>query len=220
MAQTVTLGAQRRSGSGKGAARQLRLNGQIPAVIYGHGREPESLMISAAELKRALTGVEVSTAVIDLDVEGTGVKALVREIQRHPFKAEVLHVDFYEIHAGEKLTLQLGVHLVGSPDGVRNGGGVLDQVLRDITIRVLPKDIPDRFDVDVTELRVGQSLHVRDLSIPDVEILTDGGKTVCTVVAPKIETEEVAEAVEEEEAVEPELIRKPREEDEDEGDEG
>lgn len=220
MAQTVTLGAQRRSSSGKGAARQMRLNGQIPAVIYGHGREPESLTISAAELKRALTGVEVSTAVIDLDVEGTGVKALVREIQRHPFKAEVLHVDFYEIHAGEKLTLQLGVHLIGSPDGVRNGGGVLDQVLRDITIRVLPKDIPDRFDVDVTELHVGQSLHVRDLSIPNVEILTDGGKTVCTVVAPKVETEEVAAVAEEEETAEPELIRKPREEDEDEGDEG
>jgi large subunit ribosomal protein L25 len=219
MAQTVALGAQRRTVSGKGAARQARLNGQIPAVVYGHGRAPESLTISAAEFKKALTGVEVSTAVIDLDVEGTGIKALVREIQRHPFKAEVLHVDFYEIHAGEKLTLQLAVHLVGSPDGVRNGGGVLDQVLRDITIRVLPKDIPDRFDVDVTALRVGQSLHVRDLSIPDVEILTEGTKTVCTVVAPKIEAEEVA-AAEEEEAVEPELIRKPREEDEGEGDEG
>jgi len=219
MAQTVALGAQRRTVSGKGAARQARLNGQIPAVVYGHGREPESLTISAAEFKKALTGVELSTAVIDLDVEGTGIKVLMREIQRHPFKAEVLHVDFYEIHAGEKLTLQLAVHLVGSPEGVRNGGGVLDQVMREITIRVLPKDIPDRFDVDVTALRVGQSLHVRDLSIPDVEILTEGTKTVCTVVAPKIETEEVA-AAEEEEAAEPELIRKSRDEDEGEGDEG
>ena len=222
MAQTVALGAQRRSDSGKGAARQLRLSGRIPAVIYGHGRAPESLSISAADLKRALTGVEVSTAVFDLDVEGAGVKALVREIQRHPFKADILHVDFYEIHAGEKLTLQLSVHLVGSPDGVRNGGGVLDQALREITIRVLPKDIPDRFDVDVTELRVGQSLHVRDLSIPDVEILTEGNKTVCSVVAPKIEAEEVVAAVEAEETPEPELIRKPKDEDEgeDEGDEG
>jgi len=220
MAQTVTLGAQRRTGRGKGAARQMRMHGEIPAVIYGHGRPPESLTISAAEWKRALTGVEVSTAVIDLNVEGTGVKALVREIQRHPFKAEILHVDFYEIHAGEKLTLQLSIHLIGSPDGVRNGGGVLDQALREITIRVLPKDIPDRFDVDVTNLRVGQSLHVRDLSIPDVEILTEGTKTVCSVVAPKVEAEEVAAVAEEEETAEPELIRKAKDEDEDEGDEG
>jgi large subunit ribosomal protein L25 len=219
MAQTGTRGAQRRTDAGKGAARQARLGGRIPAVLYGHGRPAESLTLSAAEFKRALTGVEVSTAVIDLDIEGTGTKVLVREIQRHPFKAEVLHVDFLEIHAGEKLTLQLAVHLVGSPDGVRNGGGVLDQALREITIRVLPKDIPDRFDVDVTNLRVGQSLHVSDLSIPNAEILTDGGKTVCSVVAPKVEAEPVPGA-EAEETPEPELIRKPKEEGEEEGEEG
>jgi large subunit ribosomal protein L25 len=219
MAQTVTLGAQRRTDTGKGAARQARLGGRIPAVIYGHGRPPEPLTLSAVELKKALKGVEVSTAVIDLDIEGTGTKALVREIQRHPFKAEILHVDFLEIHAGEKLTLQLAVHLTGSPDGVRNGGGVLDQALREITIRVLPTDIPDRFDVDVTELRLGQSMHVSDLSIPNAEILTEGTKTVCSVVAPKVEEEPVPGA--EAEAVpEPELIRKPKEEGEEEAEEG
>jgi len=219
MAQTVALGAQRRTDVGKGAARQARLGGRIPAVIYGHGRPPESLTLSAAELKRALTGVEVSTALIDLDIEGTGTRVLVREIQRHPFKAEILHVDFLEIRAGEKLTLQLTVHLTGTPEGVRNGGGVLDQALRDITIRVLPSDIPDRFDVDVTNLRVGQSLHVSDLSIPNAEILTEGTKTVCSVVAPKLEAEPVPGA-EAEATPEPELIRKPKEEGEEEGDEG
>jgi len=219
MAQTVALGAQRRTDTGKGAARQARLGGRIPAVIYGHGRDPEPLTLSAVELKRALKGVEVSTAVIELDIEGTGTKALVREIQRHPFKAEILHVDFLEIHAGEKLTLQLAVHLTGSPDGVRNGGGVLDQALREITIRVLPTDIPDRFDVDVTELRLGQSLHVSDLSIPNAEILTDGTKTVCSIVAPKVE-EEPAPGAEAEATPEPELIRKPKEEGEEEPEEG
>jgi large subunit ribosomal protein L25 len=218
MAQTVTLGARRRTDTGKGAARQARLGGRIPAVIYGHGRDPESLTLSASEFRKALTGVELSTAVIDLDIEGSGTKVLLREIQRHPFKAEILHIDFLEIRAGEKLTLQLAIHLTGSPDGVRNGGGVLDQALRDITIRVLPTDIPDRFDVDVTDLRVGQSLHVSDLSIPNAEILTDGGKTVCSVVAPKLEVEPVPGA-EAEEVAEPELIRKPKEEGEEEGDE-
>jgi len=218
MAQTVALGAARRSDAGKGAARQLRMSGRIPAVIYGHGREPESLSLGEAELERALTGLEVGSALFDLDVEGTPVKAVVREIQRHPFRAKILHVDFLEIHAGEKITLQLAIHLTGAPDGVRNGGGVLDQALRELTIRVLPTEIPDRLDVDVTELRVGQSLHVSDLRIPNVEILTDPGKTVCSVVAPKLEAEPVvAEA--EVAVAEPELIRKPKAEDEVEGSE-
>jgi large subunit ribosomal protein L25 len=215
MAQTVALGAQRRSDAGKGPARQLRMKGMIPAVIYGHGREPQSLMVGEAELERVLTGLEVGSAVFDLDVEGASVTALVREIQRHPFRSKILHVDFLEIHAGEKITLQLAVHLTGSPDGVRNGGGVLDQALREITIRVLPKDIPNRLDVDVTDLKVGQSLHVSDLQIPSVEILTDPSNTICSVVAPKIEAEPV-EAEAEAEVVEPELIRKPKAEDEEE----
>jgi large subunit ribosomal protein L25 len=147
------------------------------------------------------------------------VTALVREIQRHPFRAKILHVDFLEIHAGERITLQLAVHLTGSPDGVRNGGGVLDQALREITIRVLPKDIPDRLDVDVTDLKVGQSLHVSDLQIPNVEILTDPTNTICSVVAPKIEAEPVAGEAEAEVA-EPELIRKPKAEDEEEAEAG
>lgn len=217
MAQTVALGAQRRSGAGKGAARQLRMSGRIPAVIYGHGREPESLSVGEAELERVLTGLELGTALFDLDVEGSTVTALVREIQRHPFRAKILHVDFLEIHAGEKITLQLAVHLIGSPDGVRNGGGVLDQAMREITIRVLPKDIPNRLDVDVTNLKVGQSLHVSDIQVADAEILTDPSYTICSVVAPKIEAEPVeGEVVEAEETTEPELIRKPKDEDEDE----
>lgn len=217
MAQTVALGAQRRSDRGKGAARQLRMQGRIPAVIYGHGREPESLSVGEAELERVLTGLELGTAVFDLDVDGSTVSALVREIQRHPFRAKILHVDFLEIHAGEKITLQLAVHLTGSPDGVRNGGGVLDQAMREITIRVLPKDIPNRLDVDVTDLKVGQSLHVSDIQIPDAEILTDPSNTICSVVAPKIEAEPVeGEVAEAEETAEPELIRKPKAEDEEE----
>ena len=215
MATTVALGAQRRTDAGKGAARQMRMQGRIPAVIYGHGREPESLSVGEAELERVLTGLEVGSAVFDLDVEGSNVTALIREIQRHPFRAKILHVDFLEIHAGEKITLQLAVHLAGSPDGVRNGGGVLDQALREITIRVLPKDIPNRLDVDVTNLRVGQSLHVSDIHIPDAEILTDPSNTICSVVAPKVEAEPVAgEVVEEEAAAEPELIRRPKDEEE------
>ncbi len=217
MAHTIAIGAERRSDRGKGAARRLRATGRIPAVLYGHARAAEALSVSATDLEKALKGLEVGTAVFDVAIDGAPIQALVREIQRDPLKLDVLHVDFYEIHAGEKLTLQLPIHLTGSPDGVRNGGGVLDQVMREITIRVLPRDIPERLDVDVTALRVGQSLHVRDLRVGDVEILTEPGKTICTVIAPRVE-EEVAPA-EVEEVTEPELIRKPKEEAE-EGEDG
>jgi large subunit ribosomal protein L25 len=215
MSHTIPLAVERREASGKGGARQLRLHGRVPAVIYGHGRNPQALSIGAKDLERALTGIAAEATLFELAIEGAPVKALIREIQRHPVRSQIIHVDFYEIHAGEKVALEVPVHLIGSPDGVRNGGGVLDQLIRELKIRVLPTDIPEHIDVDVTELRVGQSLHVSDLKIASAEILTEPTTAVCTVVAPRIEVEEVAAAaVVPEEAAEPELIRKPKEEEE------
>jgi large subunit ribosomal protein L25 len=214
MSQTISIAVERRTTSGKGGARQLRLHGRVPAVIYGHGRQTEALSIGAKDLERALTGIAAEATLFELAIDGTPVRALIREIQRHPYRSQIIHVDFYEIHAGEKVALEVPIHLVGSPDGVRNGGGVLDQLIRDLKIRVLPTDIPEHIDVDVTELRVGQSLHVSDLNIPSAEILTEPTTAVCTVVPPRVEVEEVPVAVAPEEAAEPELIRKPKEEEE------
>src|SRR5258706_10571202 len=165
MAQKVALKAERRAPKGKGGARQVRLQGKVPAVVYGHGREPESLTLSLAELEKALTGVVAQSTLIDLTVEGNTIKTLIREIQRHPVRSKIIHVDFYEIHADEKITLSIPVYLEGTPEGVKNGGGVLDQVLREIQIQVLPADIPERVILDVTALAIGHSLHVRDLKI-------------------------------------------------------
>jgi len=212
MSQTISIAAERRTVSGKGGARQLRLHGRVPAVIYGHGREPEAVSIGAKDLERALTGISAEATLFEVAIDGTPVRALIREIQRHPYRPDIIHVDFYEIHAGEKVALEVPIHLVGSPDGVRNGGGVLDQLIRELKIRVLPTDIPEHIDVDVTELRVGQSLHVSDLAIPNAEVLTEPTTAVCTVVPPRVEAEEVAAVVTPEEAAEPELIRKPKEE--------
>lgn len=219
MAQIVTLAAERRSRTGKGAARQLRFAHRVPAVIYGHGRPTESLTVDGKSLELALTGVEWGSAVVQLTVDGTPLRALIREIQRHPVRPDILHVDFYEIHADERVRLRVPVHLVGSPEGVRNQGGVLDQVLRDVEIEVLPEHIPDRVELDVTQLTIGHSLHVSDLVIPNAEILTDEDLTIATVVPPRTEAEpEPAEAAVE--TAEPELIRKPREDEEAEGEEG
>ncbi|HXM39346.1 MAG TPA: 50S ribosomal protein L25/general stress protein Ctc [Gemmatimonadales bacterium] len=220
MAQTVSLAATPRDKTGKGAARQARFAKQVPAVLYGHGRPTQPLMVDALSLEKALTGVEPASTLIELTVDGKMSRTLIREIQRHPIRPDIIHVDFYEIHAHEKITLEVPVHLVGTPDGVRNAGGVLDQVLREVKIEVLPEHIPDRVELDVTNLKIGDSLHVRDLSIPNAVILNGPDLTIATVVPPR--AEEVAAPTPEAatEVAEPELIRKVREGEEGEEGEG
>src|SRR6266568_1750852 len=211
MAQIVSLAASPRQATGKGGARQARFRGRVPAVIYGHGRDTQSLEVEAKALEKALQGVEPESTIIELAVEGKTVKTLIREIQRHPLRPDIIHVDFYEIHAAEKVTLKIPVHLVGNPDGVRNAGGVLDQVTREVEIEVLPENIPVRVELDVTALKIGDSLHVRDLNIPHATIPTLAELTIATVVPPR--AEEVAAPAPEAatEVAEPELIRKVRE---------
>ncbi len=215
MAQSVALEVGPRNETGTGAARALRRRGEIPAVIYGHGREPESLTVPQAALEKMLAGARGST-VIELQLGTKKVQALVREIQRHPTRLDIMHVDFLEVHAGEILTVRSPIRLVGSPEGVRNQGGVLDQIMRELEIRVLPRNMPDHIDVDVQHLTVGHSIHVRDIAVPDAEILDDPDATVCTIVPPRVvEAERVVVPEEEvEEMLEPELIRKPRVEEE------
>lgn len=211
MAQIVSLTASPRTQTGKGAARQARFHKQVPAVIYGHGRATQPLAVDALALEKALTGIDPESTVIELTVDGKKVRTLIREVQRHPIRPDIIHVDFYEIHADEKVRLKVPVHLVGTPDGVRNAGGVLDQVTREIEIEVLPEHIPDRMELDVSALKIGDSLHVTHLHIANAVILTQSNLTIATVVPPR--AEEVAPVVEAPaEPLEPELIRKPREE--------
>src|SRR5438128_1694162 len=217
MAQTVSLSATAREKTGKGAARQARFQNQVPDLIYGHGRATQPLMVDALSLEKALTGIEPESTLIDLTVDGKKARALIREIQRHPLRPDIIHVDFYEIKADEKVTLKVPVHLVGTPDGVRNAGGVLDQVTREVEIEVLPEHIPDRVELDVTALKIGDSRHTRDLTIANARILTEAALTIATVVPPR--AEEVAAPTPEAatEVAEPELIRKVREGEEEEG---
>ena len=216
MAQQATIEAAPRNTTGKGVARSLRRDGRVPAVIYGRGRAPESLSVDTTALTRLLTQIAASTTLVDVSVEGRApVKALIREIQRNPIRpADIIHLDLYEVHADEKITVEVPIRFVGIPEGVRNFGGVLDQTMHSLEIRVLPADIPAQIDVDVTALNIGQSIHVGEVTVPNGEIMNASGQTVCTVVAPR--TEEVVAPVVEEVAAgaEPELIRKPKAADE------
>lgn len=214
MAHDVTLSAASRSRTGKGVARTLRRQGKVPAVIYGHGRDAESLSLDATALERLLAGVSATTTVLNVEVEGRApVRALIREIQRNPIRpSDVLHVDLFEVRADEAIDVDVPVHLVGIPEGVRVGGGTLEQALHSLSIRVLPGDIPESIDLDVTALTIGHAIHVRDVTVPNAEILNDEELPVASVIPPRVEAAApVAEAAA---STEPELIRKTKPEDE------
>lgn len=206
---TASFSATTRSATGKGVARKLRAAGKVPAVIYGHAREPQALELDAHTFQLLLEKVPYTSTVIELDIQGGKMaRTLIREIQRHPFKKQIIHVDFQELVAGEKVTVKVPVHLVGTAEGVRVGGGLLDHILHEIEISVDPSNIPTHYDVDVTKLTIGHSIHVSDITLAEgVELLTDAGATICVCAAPKVEAEAAPAA---EGAAEPELIRKPK----------
>jgi large subunit ribosomal protein L25 len=213
---TAQLSARNRPTAGKGAARTLRREGLVPGVIYGHAREPQSLSLDAHELSRLLERISYENTVIELSLDGAMARTLIREIQRDPIKRSVLHVDFQELVAGEKVTVNIPIVLTGTAIGVRQSGGILSQIRTELECRVDPANIPNRIEFDVSELNIGRSVHVSELTIPEgVEVLDEPDATVAVVAAPKEEKEPVAAVAAEGEApAEPELIRKPKEEEE------
>ena len=213
---TASLNAKVRTERGKGVARKLRAAGEVPCVIYGHGREPQSLSVNTREFNRLAERVRITSTVIELALDGKVAKTLIRELQRHPVSRHPLHIDFQELVAGEKVNVSVPLRFIGTPEGVKTGGGILEEVMHQLEVRVDPAHIPDHIDVDVAALTIGHGLHVRDLKLPEnVDVLDDPDNTVATVQAPKAEEEVAPVAVEgavvaPEAAPEPELIRKPK----------
>jgi len=212
------LSAAGRTDTGKGVARKLRAAGRIPGVIYGHAREARALSLDTHTLELTLEKVFYRTTVFELDIDGTKSNALIREIQRHPFRKEILHVDFQELVAGEKVTVSVPLAFVGASVGVKEGG-IIDQIMHDFEIRVDPMAIPPKIEVDITALAIGKSIHVGDIVVPEgVEVLDDVDATVCTCAAPKEEkaAEPTDAAVAAAAAVaEPEVLAKGKKEEED-----
>jgi large subunit ribosomal protein L25 len=206
---TATLNAHARDGHGKGSARKLRRAGRVPAVVYGHGEQTRSLAVDALELEKLLHSISVENTLVSLALPGGATAdVLIRDVQTHPVKANVIHVDFLQIHANEAVKLQVPVRIVGTPVGVRDEGGVLDQEIHDLEIECLPRDIPEAAEVDVSGLHIGESVRVRDVSLPSVAILTDADLAIVTVHQPKVHTlEEEPVAPEGAGAAVPEVIR-------------
>jgi large subunit ribosomal protein L25 len=222
---TVSLSANARDGKGKGAARSLRSQGQVPAVIYGHGRQPQPLALNARDLDKLLSHIQAESTVIEVTVDGHTAKTPLREIQRHPIKRQILLVDFQALVAAEKETDSIPIVLLGVPEGVRLEGGVLDQTLREIEIEVDPSNIPDHVEYDITNMVIGDSVHISDLKVPEgVEVIDDPETSVAVLAAPRAVIEEVAAVAEPVEGeagavAEPEVIGRGKEEEEGEAEE-
>jgi large subunit ribosomal protein L25 len=214
---TAQLNATTRADTGKGVARKLRQSGRIPGIIYGHAREPQPLSINTRDFEKLLEHISAESTVIELSIDGRPSRTLIREIQRHPFRREFLHVDFQELVAGETVVVYIPLVVVGIAIGVRQEGGVLDQTLRELEIEVDPVNMPDHINVDVTNVNIGESIHVRDLTLPPgITALTDPDAAIVVVAAPRAVIEAAPAAPAEGEAAataEPEVIKAKKPED-------
>jgi large subunit ribosomal protein L25 len=212
----ISLSGKRRENLGKGDARKTRRDGRIPGILYGHGETPVPVSVGARDFQVALHTHKGGNPIVNLAVGGSEFTALIRDAQYDPLTHEVLHLDFQHISLTETIEVRVPVRLNGNPVGVKDGGGILETILRDLEVRCLPTAIPAAIDVDVAALAIGDSVHVRDITLPDVEILNDPDDTVATVVPPTVMEEKPAEAVAVEPgAEEPEVIAKGKKEEED-----
>lgn len=188
MAKEAKLKAERRVGTGKGVARKLRAAGRLPAVVYGGDGETDHISLDSHDALYLFQHISVDNTIVDLDIEGAKevVPTLVREIQTHPWKGSLLHVDFLRIQKGVAVDVDVPLHLVGTPKGVKDQGGALEQIIHDISLRCIPSRIPEVIEVDVSHMEVEDVLHVSDLTFDEgVEVTIAQDRTVCVVSQPK-----------------------------------
>lgn len=202
-----SLQASSRTRNGKGVARSLRREGRVPAVLYGHSRSTQALSVDHKALGKLLEIIGGDATLINVVIDNAApVTALVREVQRNPVKrSELLHLDLYAVLATEPINLEIPIHLVGTPEGVRTGGGVLDHHIHRLPIRVLPSEIIERLEVDVSTLGVGDAIHVRDLKLAHGSIMLDPDVPVASVVTTRAEVADTAAAAV---TAEPEVLKK------------
>ncbi len=224
MVTNATLAAQARTDAGKSAIRKLRAAGRTPAVIYGHGEETRHLSLDSHELGVLFSRISVENTIIQLKVEGqrgAPLRTLVREVQIEPATRRILHVDFYQVHAGERIEVEVPIHFVGTAAGVK-AGGILHPNFNSLPVHCLAEQIPEFIEVDVSALDIGDSLHVSQLALPTGATTDmDPESVLCSVTPPTViaapeaaaEVTEVAAAG----AAEPEVIgRREKEESEEE----
>jgi large subunit ribosomal protein L25 len=182
MADDITLAATPGRATGSSASRRLRASGKIPAVLYGRGAEPRSITVDWRDLRSALTTEKGLNALITLDIDGTRTEAVVKEMQRHPVRRDVLHVDFLSVDVDKPITTDVPIVLEGEPTLVLREQGVVDQVMNAIIVNAKPAAVPGHLSVDVSELEIGHTITVADLVLPD-GVTTDADPEEPIVIA-------------------------------------
>lgn len=202
MTETIELAAETRTVIGK-SAKKLGPEGRLPAVVYGVGHEPVSVSLDRHTVEQLLLHEGFTTAVVHLSIDGHKARnVIIKQVQRHPVKGTVSHIDFWAISMTQTIATTVQIHFVGESAGVK-AGGVMTHNLRELHIEALPANLPENIEVDVSALEVGDSLHVSQVTAPEgVTITTPEDEIVCSVLAPKVEEEEAPEA----EEAEPEVI--------------
>lgn len=193
----VTLAARSGRDIGTRSTRRLRAQGWIPGVVYGHGADPIPVAVGAREFQIALSGEAGLNTLLSLEVDGDNYLTLARDIQRHPVRHTVNHVDFLIVRRDEVINAEVPINLVGEAIEVQHGDGVVEQQLFTLNVKARPADIPPSVDIDISELTIGGSLHVSDIAIPAaVELETDIETTVVAGQPPRVQISEEEEAAE------------------------
>ena len=215
------LTAKPRVGKGSGEAGRLRRTGWFPAVVYGEGRPGVDIQLNEHDFVMMLRTHRSENMIVDLVVEGTEkpYKVMLKAMQHHPITGRVIHLDFYEVSMTRKIEVELPVKLVGVPTGVANEGGILEHVLRALTVQCLPGDLIEELELDVSALSVGKTLRVRDMKIDAAKyrIMDDPDQVIAAVAAPRTEEEEKAEADAAATAAGPEVLTEKKAEEGEEG---
>ncbi len=191
----TTLTAHTGREIGSAATRRLRGEGKIPGVVYGHGIDPVSVAVVAREFQIAMSGDGGLNTVLTLDVDGTKHLTLARDVQHHPVRNVVTHVDFLVVDADQQVGAEVPVSLVGEATEVTGRGGIVDQLVFSVQVKAKPGAIPSTMELDITSLTIGASLHVSDITVPDgVELETEGTVLAATGLAPRVKGEDEDEA--------------------------
>lgn len=212
----LSLAARVRTDAGKGAARRLRRDNQVPAIFYGPNSQPVMLAVKVLDLKTLLRSASSENVIFQLQIDsGQGEESktvMLKELQTDPIKPVYYHADFYEVSMDKELTLNVPVHLVGTPAGASKGG-ILQHVKRELLVSCLPGNLVDFLEVDVAALDIGDAVHVKDLVLPaGMTSAEDPDTTIAVVTAPHVVAEKVEEAVEGEEKAEEAAAEEPKEE--------
>jgi large subunit ribosomal protein L25 len=203
--QESQLKARLREGTGKGPSRRLRRKGEVPCVLYGIKKDTIKLSINRKELEKLLGE---AYSVIEIIYDNIKQSAVIKDIQYHPVKGDIIHLDLQRIQAGQEITVAVPLKFVGVAPGVKMGG-IFQELRSELEITCMPKYIPNEIEVDISEMNIGDAIHISDLNLENISIRADKKMTLCSVAAPKkIEEVVTAEEVEEEEEeeVEPEVI--------------